>query len=108
MVKKVEILEIVPYLPFQFIKSNFTPLQKTNKQTGEIQKKKRKARKRRSFTSQRGFTQSDIKCDRENIMLPYYPIFLMVPFEEHFSYPLFSGKKSRRFSYFVEVITRNH
>ena len=107
MVKIVEIIEIVPYLPFQFIKRNFTALQKTNKQTGEIQKKKkRKGRKRRSFTSQRGFTQSDIKCDR--ITLPYYPIFLMVPFEEHFSYPLFTGKKSRRFSYFVEVITRNH
>ena len=38
MVKIVEIIEIVPYLPFQFIKSNFTALQKTNKQTGEIQK----------------------------------------------------------------------
>ena len=108
MVKIVEIIEIVPYLPFQFIKSNFTALQKTNKQTGEIQKKKRKARKRRSFTSQRGFTQSDIKCDRENITLTLLPNFFMVPFEEHFLYLLFSGKKSRRFSYFVEVITRNH
>lgn len=49
MVKKVEILEIVPYLPFQFIKSNFTPLQKTNKQTGEIQKKKEKSEKKKKF-----------------------------------------------------------
>ena len=45
MVKIVEIIEIVPYLPFQFIKRNFTALQKTNKQTGEIQKKREKREK---------------------------------------------------------------